>query len=191
MLLEAVQLTGEGRGRLTLGESQYLFGFESALQDNYDWILGVEIPLHGEEIMILSDLRRKTIKDPKVESFEARIAKDYRRLKLDKILSTEEFIREFRSLVRFNEAKKLGLHRICSAPSVDMVCELDGEKYLVTTTDKEFYISKPLKRGAMIVLSGAVLTKSFFERTHLRLYSQKENFAQKKSALSLELFWKD
>lgn len=190
-LLEAIQLTGEGRGRITLGESQYLFGFESALDENYDWILGVEIPLHGEEIMILSDLRKKDIKDPKVESFELRIAKDYRRLKLNNILSTKEFIREFRSLVRFNESKKLGLKPICTSASEDLLCELDGEKYVISSTAKEFFVKKELKQGAMIVLSGAILTNSIFERTNLRLYSQKENFEQKKSALSLELFWKN
>src|SRR4051812_39014836 len=69
-LLDSVKMTGEGRGRLTLGQSQYVFSVDSILKDDFDWILAVAIPLHGEEVMILPDLRKSQVANEETESFE-------------------------------------------------------------------------------------------------------------------------
>lgn len=190
-LLKAVKINGEGRGRLTLKENQYLFGFESGLQDNHDWILAVQIPLHGEEMMVLSDLSKKEAADPTVDSFEARIDNDFKKLGLDKWLTTQEFVNELRSLVRFKMAQNLNLKPSCQEKFDELICELDAKKFHLRAEEKEFFVLREMKRGAIVVLSGSILSKSSFERTDIRLYPTKENFLRKKSVLSLELFWKD
>lgn len=188
-LLDAVQLTGEGRGRLTLGSSQYVFSFESLMKENTDWLLAVTIPLHGEEVMILPVLKQKEMEDAGAESFETRIDREFDRLDLDKVLTSKEFLKEFRSLVRFNLAKSWGQKPVCAEQEADLVCDLDGEKFLVKVTDKNINIIKLLGKGRSLVLSAQNLTDSFFDRTDIRLYSSDSHSQKKESSLSLELFW--
>lgn len=188
-LLDAVKLTGEGRGRLSLGANQYVFSFESLMKENSDWLLAVSIPLQGEEVMILPQLKEKTMADAGAESFEARIDREFDRLKLDKVLTSEEFLKEFRSLVRFNLAKTWGQKPVCAEQEEDLLCDLDGEKFLVKVTDKDINIIKLLGKGRSMVLSAQNLTNSFFDRTEIRLYSSETHSQKKESSLSLELFW--
>lgn len=188
-LLDAVKLTGEGRGRLGLGAAQYVFSFESLMKENTDWILAVSIPLHGEEVMILPELKQKNMPKSELESFEARIDREFDRLKLEKILTSEEFLKEFRSLVRFNLAKSWGQKPDCAEQGDDLMCDLDGEKFLVKVSEKNINIIKLLGQGRSLVLSAQNLTDSFFDRTDIRLYSSDSNSEKNLSSLSLELFW--
>ena len=190
-LLDAVRLTGEGRGRLSLGTSQYVFSFESLMKENTDWLLAVSIPLHGEEVMILPELKQKTMPVSELESFEARIDREFDQRKLDKVLTSEEFLKEFRLLVRFNLAKNWGQKPNCAEQGEDMICELDGEKVLVQVTEKEISIIRLLGKGRSLVLNAQNLTKSFFDRTDIRLYSSESHSQKKVSSLSLELFWQN
>ena len=190
-LLDAVQMTGEGRGRLTLGQSQYVFSVDSILKEDFDWILAVTIPLHGEEVMILPDLRQSQIADEETESFEERIEKEFQRLKLNKKLTSEQFLKELRSLIRFGLAKKLGLNRNCKAQQTEFVCDLNGEKFTVNVTDKELNINKSLGEEKRLQLVAKNLTDSFFAQTDIRLYSDEAEFQKKTSSFSLELFWKN
>lgn len=190
-LLDAVRLTGEGRGRLSLGTSQYVFSFESLMKENTDWLLAVSIPLHGEEVMVLPELKQKTMPVSELESFEARIDREFNQRKLDKVLTSEEFLKEFRLLVRFNLAKSWGQKPDCAEQGEDMICELDGEKFLVQVTEKEISIIRLLGKGRSLVLNAQNLTKSFFDRTDIRLYSSESHSQKKESSLSLELFWQN
>jgi hypothetical protein len=189
-LLDAVQLLGEGRGRLSLGQSQYVFGYDSILKENHDWILAVQIPLHGEEVMIFPDLKLANIDNAEAESFEERIKNEFERLKLNQRLTTKEFLHELRSLVRFNLSTQLEEKRDCKAQQSELICEFSGEKYYVSATDKEFRIKKILNQGMSLVLDGKNLTESFFDQTDIRLYANKEDLEKKNSSFSLELFWK-
>ena len=190
-LLEAVKVTGEGRGRLSMGQSQFVFGFESLLKDNFDWVLAVSIPLHGEEAMILTDLREKQILDSQMESFEMRISKEFKKLKLEQILTAEEFLKELRTLIRFNLATKWGGKRSCQEQQNVLVCELDGESFSVLSTSNELNISKSLGMGRYIIQEAKILKDGSFERTDIRFYSQKNQIQTKNSVLALELFWKN
>ena len=182
-LLDAVKLTGEGRGRLTLGQAQYVFGVDSVLNENRDWIMAVQIPLHGEEVMILPDLTKRSIKNEEMESFEERIENEFRRLEIRKIMTGEEFLQEMRSVIRFVLTKEWGGKRDCAPQDEDFICQLDGENFLISTRDKEFIIKKSLKKGVSLEIVARNLTKPFFQRTDILLYSQD------KSAFSMELFW--
>lgn len=190
-LLDAVQMTGEGRGRLTLGQSQYVFSVDSILKEDFDWILAVTIPLHGEEVMILPDLRQSQIADEETESFEERIEKEFQRLKLNKKLTSEQFLKELRTLIRFGLAKKLGLNRNCKAQQTEFICDLDGEKFTVDVSNKELNINKSLGEEKRLQLVAKNLTDSFFAQTDIRLYSDEAEFQKKASSFSLELFWKN
>lgn len=189
-LLQSVKLTGEGRGRLTLGESQYVFGVDSVLNETNDWIMAVQIPLHGEEVMILPDLTKKRVANEETDSFEERIEREFRRLALHKIISAEEFIQEMRSIIRFVLAPEWKGKRNCVAQKQDTVCELDGEKFLLSANEKEFTIKKTMKAGVDIQIVAKNLTKSFFGRTDIRLHSETDQKLKREaSSFSLELFW--
>ena len=190
-MLDSVKLIGEGRGRLSLGQSQYVFGFDSILKENFDWILAVQIPLHGEEVMILPNLKEVKPRHEEMESFEERIRSDFSKAKLNKTISAKAFIQELRSLVRFNLGERWGGKRICKAQQNDFLCELDGETYLVSANEKEFSIIKSLKEGGSIVLNAKNLTESFFAQTDIRLYANATDMQKKNSIFSLELFWKN
>jgi hypothetical protein len=190
-LLEAVKVTGEGRGRLTLGQSSYLFSVDSVLREDFDWILAVAIPLHGEEVMILPDLRKSQIADQETESFEARIEKEFQRLDLNDKLTSEQFLKELRTLIRFSLAKKLSMTRDCKAQQTEFICELDGEKFNIDVTDKELNINKSLGEQNTLQLVAKNLTDSFFTQTDIRLYSNAKDLQKKDSRFSLELFWKN
>lgn len=189
-LLNSFQFTGEGRGRLSLGQNQYVFSFESLLKENHDWIIGVSIPLQGEEVMILPDLKQKEMKDSEFETFEKRIRDEFKRVKLDKALSAEKFLNEMRSLVRFAQASALHLLRKCSPHLNEFKCELDGEFFLVSVKKDEFIVQKILEHGRSVVLEGRNLTESFFSQSNFHLYISNKDFELKKSSFSLELFWK-
>ena len=190
-LLSSVQMLGEGRGRLTLGQNQYVFGIDSILKENFDYILAVSIPLQGEEVMILPDLRKSQIALEETESFEERIGKEFQRLKLNKKLTSGQYLKELRSLIRFNLASKLGLARVCKAQQSETVCEFDGEKFLLEVSEKEFNIIKLLEHDQRLQLVAKNLTDSFFTQTEFRLYSNEESARKKSSSFALELFWKN
>jgi hypothetical protein len=177
-LLSAVRLTGEGKGRLTLGQSQYVFSVDSVLKENFDWILAVTIPLHGEEVMILPNLKESQVPDDEIESFEERIETEFRRLKLNKKMTSKQFLSELRSLIRFNLSPAWGQKRDCKAQQNDVICDYDGEKFVLNVTEKEFRITKLRSGEKGLQLIAKNLTESFFQKTDIRL-----------DTFSLELFW--
>jgi hypothetical protein len=186
-LLKAVKITGEGKGRLSLGMNQYVFSVDSVLQDR-NWILAVSIPLHGEEVMIFKNLNQKVLQDSETESFEERIRLEFKHRKLDKVISPERFLSELRSMVRFILASELNLKRHCDAHNSTYVCELEGEKFTISVTEKKFFIHKMLVNGHKLELVAQNLTDSFFLKNDFHLYVDKEDRPQK-PAFSLELFW--
>ena len=188
-LLEAVKVTGEGKGRLSLGQNQYVFSVDSILNEDKDWILAVAIPLHGEEVMILPDLRKSFVTNAETETFEQRIKREFRARRLERAISSDEFLKELRSLIRFIQGKDLGLTRHCDAQKDEMLCTLDGEKYLVSATEKKFYIQKFLGKGKTLEVVAKNLTDSFFSNTDFHLYTNGTEFTQREPAFSLELFW--
>ncbi len=189
-LLDSVKITGEGTGRLGLGQSSYLFSVDSILKENHDWILAVTIPLQGEEAMIFPNLKQRDASVEEVQSFEQRIAREFKKVGLNKILTTEEFQKALRSLVRFNLSPAWGGKRNCKAHQSHLICKLDGEEFKVSTTDRELNISKSMGQGRSLTLDAKNLTDSFFEQTDIRLYSNEADSVKKNSSFSMELFWK-
>lgn len=187
-LLSSVKITGEGKGRLTLGQNQYVFGVDSVLKD-HDWILAVSIPLHGEEVMILRNLRQKVLQDEETESFEKRIQWEFKQRNLDKVVSAEKFLQELRLIIRFILSSELGLKRQCNAQEEDLICELEKEKFIIARTEKKFFIRKHIAEGQVIELVAQNLTDSFFSKNDFHLYTKKEEMSKNTPSFSLELFW--
>ncbi len=183
-LLKSVKVTGEGKGRLSLGQNQYVFGVDSVLKDE-DWILAVSIPLHGEEVMILKDLKKKTLQDEETESFEKRIQWEFRKRKLDKSITAEQFLVELRSLIRFILAPELNLKRRCVAHNNEYVCTTDDDKFHITVTEKKYFIHKPLSNGNKLELVAQNLTDSFFSKTDFHLYTAEEKSSSKTPVFSM------
>lgn len=188
-LINSVQVTGEGKGRLTLGQNQYLFSVDSVLNETNDWILAVTIPLHGEEVMILKDMKKVRVDDDESESFEKRISAEINRLNLGQKISGEQFIREMRSLIRFHLSSKLGLKRNCSMQQSDLICELGIEKFRVNLKKDVLHVENISYEGSGLKLIAANLTGPIFTKTTITLSSEKPHSPSSKSALQLELFW--
>lgn len=188
-LLSSIKLVGEGKGRIALGESNYVFGVDSFLKENSDWVLAVQIPLQGEEALILPNLKQKKQPQHEIESFEERIAHEFKKRKLDRSVSPKVFIKEMRSLVRFVLAPEWGEKHNCEERQDEMLCTLDGEKFPILVEEKEISIIRPLGEKKFLVLSGRNLTKSIFAQTDIRLYTNGMDRKKKNSSFSLELFW--
>lgn len=188
-LLDSVKLTGEGRGRLSLGKSQYVFSLESVLKENFDWILAVSIPLQGEEVMILPDLSKSQVQSEETETFEERIEKEFHVLKLNKILTSAEFMRELRSIIRFMLSPLWGQKRDCKPHQNEWTCAIDGQEYLISSTDKVLFVKKLLGQGKSLQIVAKNLTDSFFTQTDIRLYANEASSSKNESDFSLELFW--
>lgn len=188
-LLDSVKITGEGKGRLTLEQSSYVFGVDSVLNEDKDWILAVEIPLHGEEVMILPDLKQAKISDEETESFELRIEREFKRIGIHRKLSSEKFLSEMRSLVRFVLAKELGKKPVCVAQKEVAECSFDDEKFQLRTESDKFFIEKKLDNEFVLQLVAKNLTKSFFEQTDILLLSKSDESLKKPSSFSMEFFW--
>lgn len=190
-LLDAVRVTGEGRGRLSFGqsESQYVFGVESLLNDQTDWIIAVSVPLQGEEVMVLPDLRHKEIQNDDLDSFEDRIQREFKKLKFVTPFSASDFLRELRSLIRFQLAGPLGLKRVCKVRQGQGECSFDGESFRLQLSEKELKINKSATGGSLIQLRAQNLTDSFFKKVQISLYVSTEKDKPNRPDFSLELFW--
>lgn len=188
-LLDSVQLTGEGKGRLTLGQSKYLFGVESVLNENYDWILAVSLPIHGEETLILRDIKKKDVNNQEQGSFELRIKNELEHLELSHFIEPETFINELRSLIRFNLARYWDQKRACRKVSSDLICKFDGDEFHVTVNRKELIINKYFSKSGIIQLSAKNFSDSLFNRTDILFYRSQNELDKKESGFSLELFW--
>jgi hypothetical protein len=190
-LLDAVKLTGEGRGRLSFGKfhNQYVFGVDSILNEKNDWIMAVSVPLHGEEVMVLSNLKQKEVENDNSDSFENRIQSEFNKLELSGHPSAEEFLKELRSLIRFHLAGQLGLERNCKMSQKEGECTLDEEKYQIGFLRNELKINKRFSKEQIIQLSAQNLTESFFTKINIRLYERTRDMDKNNPALSLELFW--
>jgi hypothetical protein len=188
-LLASVKLTGEGKGRLTLEERSYVFGVDSILKENQDWILAVAIPLHGEEVMILPDLKKIRVDNEETETFEDRIEREFQQMKLNKVVSSKDFLHGVRSLVRFSLAHTWGQFRNCKEQEKGFFCSLDGEEFLVEPTPKELKITKILGNGHSLQLVAKNLTDSFFQQNSIRLLLKDSPTHVTTAPISLELFW--
>lgn len=184
-ILDSIKVLGEGRGRLGIDKQSYLFSYEALLNEHTDWVLAVAVPLHGEEVMILHDMREKTIETSTQESFEARIENEVRQRRELKGLKGDEFVREIRSFIRFILAKKLSLKRVCR----DQECELEGEKFAVQYTKERVYIRKNISSTFVFELNAENLTEGHFGRTNFLLRPRVDGNLSS-SVMSLELFWK-
>ncbi len=190
-LLDSIKMTGEGRGRLSLGQTQYVFRIDGEINENSDWILAVTIPLHGEEVMILPNLRKAQVPYGVSESFEARIDREFHRSKTANRPSFQEFFKELRFLIRFAIAKKLALHSSCASSQTGFICELDGQKFQIEVSDREFTINKYMANKNKLQLVAKNLTNSFFQQTSIRLFSNENDIWKENSGFALEFFWKN
>lgn len=186
-LVDSVQMTGEGKGRLSIGQNQYVFSVDSVLNETNDWILAVTIPLHGEEVMILKNIKDPKTQEDELDSFEQRIESELRRLNIN--MTAEDFLKDMRGLVRFVLSSKLGEKRSCVAQQSDMQCEFARDKFLLSVKKNAFHIEKITKKSTHVKLVAENLTGPIFTKTTITLSAEKAKNASAKSPLELELFW--
>ncbi len=187
-LLDSIRLTGEGKGRLKLGLSSYIFSVDSVLNQNIDWIFAVSIPLHGEEVMILPDLKQHSMPAMEMSSFEHRIKNEFYRLKIDSDIGPKLFMNELRSLIRFNLGNSWGQKRDCQKKQTELICMLDEEKFIIYIKNEEIIINKYFGDNT-IQLVAENLTDSFFRKTSILLFTNTLDLQKKNPSFSLELFW--
>lgn len=180
--LQSVKVEGEGKGRLHIRERQYLFGIEALLRENNDWIMGVSIPLHGEEVLLFPDLKEKEATNQSLESFAMRIDAGIRENLRGSSLRGNDFLQALRKTVRFLLAHKLKLPLTCS----ENACALQGEEFLIQREEKSLRITTPFA-GHQLITTASNLTGPFFMHTQFRVRSSEG----KQDLITLELFWKE
>lgn len=186
-LINYLKGTGEGKGRLGINHHQYLFGFEAALKENHDWILAANIPLHGEEILLLKNLSQEKVAGDLEESLEARIEKgiaDYLRSQKKSPKLAKIFLIELRRLMRLVLHAKLNLKVTCHGNE----CKIGNSSYVVEAKSEELSFKKLLSSDFEIEYIAQNLTGSIFRRGNIFLHSKKPSQTQE-TLLSLELFW--
>lgn len=186
-LIRFISGVGEGKGRLGINQNKYLFGFDAVLKENSDWILAANIPLHGEEILLLKDLKKERLKISGTSGLELRIEQgiaDYLRSQKKSPELARIFLQELRSLMRLvlHEELQLGVH--CTQTT----CQMGETIYQVIATDKQISIKKSLHSEYEIELVATNLTGSIFTRQSIILHSKTKTSGQL-PLLSLELFW--
>lgn len=188
-LLNSVRMTGEGRGRLSLNQGQNVFSYEAVLKDEGDWLLAVSVPLHGEEVMVLRQIKKSQFSDQNADSFEVRLQNEITSRVEGGDLTGEDYMRELRAMVRLILAPQLNLKRECSGKEGSFTCLLDQDSFQVKVEKDKIFIRKVIKKNYFLELSAENLTGSFFTRTNFHLHSRStvETLA---TVFSLELFWK-
>lgn len=185
-LLTFIKGEGEGKGRLGINHHQYLFGFDAILKENNDWILAANIPLHGEEILLLPNLKLET-STQESQSLERRIElgiSDYLKSQKKNPELARIFMLELRRLMRLVFAEKLGLDLKCT----DVECKMGEVVYQVKASSKQISLKKSLNDDYEIEFIAMNLTDSIFKRSSIFLHS-KNKTSSSPTLLSLELFW--
>lgn len=184
-LLKSIKAEGEGRGRLTIRNQQNVFSYDAILKDNSDWLLAVSIPLHGEEVMILPQLKDPQAKSSSIMGFEARIEQALEKELKDKSISAAEFSSSLRSLLRFILADKVEAPVSCQEQKIFLCRQLDQE-FEVQVLEQEVIIGQSNKKNYKLLAKAKILTDSFFSRTEF-IFQGNDG---KEPLLTLELFWK-
>lgn len=185
-----LQLVGEGRGRLGLDQNQYVFSYEALLKDEDDWVLAVSVPLHGEEVMVLSDLRTDSPDLSTTQSFEARLQREIDHRFRGRNVNGKQYVNTLRTMVRFLLAPQLGLDRKCEKTAkAEYSCQLNKVEFQIIVEKSKIRIKKIVSQTHHLELVGENLTEPFFGRTNFLLLSDK-SVSRPAPVMSLELFWK-
>ena len=187
-LVSYLQGTGEGNGRLGINRQQYLFGFDALLKENNDWILAANIPLHGEEVLMLRNLEKVSVDEDKADGLEIRIQQgisDYLKSQKQSPHLSKDFLLELRTIMRLILHKKLGLELSCSQKE----CRIGEAIYQVEATSKQLSLKRSLSKDFEIEFTAMNLTESIFRRSNIYLHSKNKS-SSALTLLSLELFWK-
>ncbi|HXH29762.1 MAG TPA: hypothetical protein VNJ01_03005 [Bacteriovoracaceae bacterium] len=190
-LLPALKLTGEGRGRLAMDKKTYVFGYEAVLKENSDWVLAISVPLQGEEVLILKDLRSKKSPDGGDRNFETRINDELRHRSGDQAVTGESFLEEFRGMLRFVLREKLQLTATCKRIQEALECIFEEEVYRVSSTNNEIIIRRQIDEKHYVEMTGQNLTGPIFTRNNFFLFAGAADAGKRQPVVSLELFWKE
>lgn len=169
--LSAVQVTGEGRGRVGLKGKTYVFSYDALLNEKKDWILSAVIPMHGEELLVFPDLTSAS-PPSSPESFERRIAAMFKE-ELGSEVSGEKVLQELRSLIRFVLSEKLKIQVDC--PECYQVKDQSAKKLVV---------ERDLGADGTMSVEGENYQDQRFLRTNFYYTRQNDRI------FSLELLWK-
>jgi hypothetical protein len=189
-LIRSIPAVGEGRGRLGIKQHQYLFSFDALLKENFDWILAANIPLHGEELLVIPNLQEEILK-PGQAGLQNRIERgiaDYLKSEKQSAALTKTFMLELRSLMRLVLHEKLGEKLDCIKKQQSFECQLATSRYQVIPTANKLLIKKNISAEHEIELIAENLTDSIFNRTSIMVHSQRRS-RNAIPLLSLELFW--
>jgi len=172
---------------LGLGQHQYLFRFEALLKENTDWLLAINIPLHGEEVLLFPDLRSESPGQGADVGFERKLEKAIIEYLVREKKSPELakiFIQEIRNMMRFVLHQKIGQTISCEGQA----CSMGDIVYQVAATPSKLSVKKVLASDYEIELAATNLTGSIFGRTSLFL-QPKDRSSSTPAILSLDLFW--
>jgi len=157
-LVSYLKGTGEGKGRLGINQQQYLFSFDALLKENNDWLLAANIPLHGEEVLMLRNLKKATVDEGEKDGLEIRIEQgisDYLKSKKQSPELAKTFLQELRTIMRLVLHEELKIEVRCSQKE----CLIGEVAYQVEATSKQLSLKKSLSDGYEIEFAAMNLTE--------------------------------
>lgn len=141
--LNAIRVTGEGRGRLNQKASSNVFSFEAVLKDQKDWVLAINVPLRGEEVITFENLKEG---GPSTRKFGPHTD-------------------DIRSLLRFLLAPALGLERSCQKHE----CTVGNEKFFLNIEEDRVRIRKNDLEVVALHLTDSFFSRTEFTHKDLHL----------------------
>jgi hypothetical protein len=173
---------------MSLDQRQLVFGIDAVLKDNNDWILAADFPLHGEEVLILKDLKSSNI-PPADSELKQRVNTSLKNYLIKNKKSphlADHFFNELHFVIQFIHSNRLGLKRTCKKEKeAYYTCFIQSREFKIEVKDESIAIFRPLPAGFRLRIIGENLTDSTFQRLNIYLLSEKQS-----PLIALELFWK-
>jgi hypothetical protein len=187
-LLNSVRLTGEGKARLILGEKTLVLNVDSLISKDFDWILAMSLPLYGEEVLILPDLKNSSRHSEQV-SLEKRLDQEARKLKLGTAFQGRLILAQLRDLLRFFHAQDLGLSRQCQVENNEWTCTLDEKNYRIEVQSHELVVTSLENMALPIAVVAKNLTSSNFTNVMIKSEPPQSKNSNVANNFSIEFFW--
>lgn len=139
--IENLCLSGEGRGRIEYFDRKYVFSYENLLNlENKEWLLGLSLPLHGEELLKINFSDKIRIKG----NFYKRLALNAQRENKLEYERLKFFMSDLGAFLKIVALAKSG-----QSPCLDGKCFLDKSlKFSLSKSRDEAELMATFKKRA-------------------------------------------
>jgi|GEM_PF-3945361 len=163
--IRKIKIEGRGQARLNNAGQETTLSFESLFKGTQAWLLVLEVPFRGEEVI-------------EVDFYHQKITSSF------KLSHDPQFDQALSQLLRFMKS-------IRTLQCDEAFCDFEGERFFFIHQEGSFLIKKSFSKNKNIFIKSSRLTNTFFSKTELFLVSKDQGEKESKADFSLELIWSD